>query len=129
MAEAKTNKIDAGALGTTEDNTLEDQWGNKREIDTEKYPDDSPAHQGVHTPPSGRGGMSPKARPDHQDMFPANPEPSEHAKKRGEENAKVARGEVSPVNPEGTEPDFLKDISNEDVKPGRSTNTTRETTK
>ncbi len=36
------------------------------------------------TPPSGQGGKTPKDRPDHQDMFPPNPEPSESAKAWGE---------------------------------------------
>jgi hypothetical protein len=86
-----------------EPNTLKDRWGNERPYDPEKYPDDSPAHKGDITKPSGQGGATPKSRPDHQDMFPANPEPSASAKEKGEENDRVAQGEVSPVNPDGVD--------------------------
>lgn len=58
--------------------------GDKAEIDLEKYPDDSAAHDGQATRPSGQGGATPKSRPDYQDMFPKNPEPSETAKAWGE---------------------------------------------
>lgn len=40
------------------------------------------------TPPSGQGGKSPKSRPDHQDIWPPNPEPSESAKAKAEEDEK-----------------------------------------
>ena len=36
------------------------------------------------TPPSGQGGKTPKNRPDYQDQWPPNPEPSESAKAWGE---------------------------------------------
>ena len=78
-----------------ESNVLKDQWGREHDWDAERYPDGSPAKEGNITKPSGQGGTTPKARPDHQDMFPANPEPSEHARAKGEENDRVARGEVS----------------------------------
>jgi hypothetical protein len=41
------------------------------------------------TPPSGQGGETPKSRPDYQDMWPPNPEPSDEAKAWGEKIAKV----------------------------------------
>lgn len=44
-----------------------------------------------------------ESRPDYQDMWPANPEPSESAKAKGEENDKVDKGEVSPINPDGVD--------------------------
>ena len=59
---------------------LPDEHGEVPEIDFSKYPDDSAAHSGKATPPSGQGGATPKRRPDYQDQFPANPEPSESAK-------------------------------------------------
>jgi hypothetical protein len=59
---------------------MPDEYGNVRDIDKSKYPDDSAAAKGTATPPSGQGGQTPKSRPDYQDQFPANPEPSEHAK-------------------------------------------------
>jgi len=68
---------------------MPDEYGNVRDIDTEKYPDDSAAHKGTATPPSGQGGQSPKSRPDYQDQFPANPEPSEHAREWGEKIREV----------------------------------------
>ena len=85
-----------------ESNVLKDRWGNERPWDPEKYPDDSPAKRGHITKPSGQGGANPKSRPDHQDMFPQNPPPSETAKAKGEENDRIMQGEVSPVNPDAT---------------------------
>ena len=85
-----------------ESNVLKDRWGNERPWDPEKYPDHSAAKEGHITPPSGQGGATPKSRPDHQDMFPANPPPSRSAEEKGREDEKVMRGEVSPVNPDGT---------------------------
>ena len=101
--EAPTRGVGARA----EPNTLSDQFGNERPYDAEKYPDDSPAKTGNITQPSGQGGITPKSRPDHQDMFPPNPEPSESAREKGEENDRVLRGEVSPVSgePYGATPD------------------------
>ena len=55
-------------------------YGEVAEIDKSKYPDDSPANKGKATPPSGQGGETPKSRPDYQDQWPPNPEPSESAK-------------------------------------------------
>ena len=63
---------------------MPDLHGDVADIDTEKYPDDSAAHEGQATPPSGQGGWSPKSRPDYQDQFPANPEPSDTAKEWGD---------------------------------------------
>jgi hypothetical protein len=83
-----------------EPNVLKDRLGDERPWDPEKYPDDSPAKKGHITKPSGQGGANPKSRPDHQDMFPQNPPPSETAKAKGEENDRLMRGEVSPVNPD-----------------------------
>ena len=68
-----------------EPNTLKDKFGIERPYDPEKYPEGSPAREGSTTKPSGQGGATPKSRPDHQDMFPPNPEPSESAKAKGEE--------------------------------------------
>jgi len=110
-AERTVTKIETEGLDQSEDNTLTDQFGNKHEIEKERYPEDSPAKQDVHTTPSGKGGLSPKSRPDHQDMFPANPPPSEHARARGEQNDKVTRGEVSPVNPDGTDWQDIKAVA------------------
>ena len=93
-----------------EPNTLKDMLGEERPYDPERYPDGSAAKEGHITRPSGQGGATPKARPDHQDMFPANPPPSESAAEKGEENDRLIRGEVSPVNPDG-EP--VKGDSNE----------------
>lgn len=103
MSETEAPATEAGGTQQpAEPNTLTDQFGNERTWDAEKYPEGSAARDGTITKPSGAGGITPKARPDHQDMFPANPEPSESAKAKGEENDRVLRGEVSPVNPEGT---------------------------
>lgn len=63
--------------------------GEVAEIDKAKYPEGSGGAKGTATPPSGQGGETPKARPDYQDMFPPNPEPSETAKAWGEKIAKV----------------------------------------
>ena len=41
---------------TAEPNTLEDQWGDKREWDPDRYPEGSPAREGKITKPSGRVG-------------------------------------------------------------------------
>jgi len=68
---------------------MPDEYGEVAEIDTSKYPDDSAAHKGTATPPSGQGGMTPKRRPDYQDQFPANPEPSPEAKAWGEKIREV----------------------------------------
>ena len=62
--------------------------------------------------------MTPKARPDHQDMFPANPEPSEHAKAEQERNRRIEKGEVSAVNPDESS-----------TKPAKTTTTTTKETK
>ena len=62
---------------------MPDQWGNKADIETERYPETAAAHSGKATPPSGQGGSNPKSRPDYQDQFPANPEPSDVAKEWG----------------------------------------------
>jgi hypothetical protein len=75
----ETHKIEA----------LPDENGDVPDIDFEKYPDDSAAHRGEATPPSGQGGASPKRRPDYQDQFPENPPPSESAKAWGEKIRKV----------------------------------------
>ena len=80
-----------------ESNVLKDRWGDERPWDPERYPEDSAAREGKITKPSGQGGATPKSRPDHQDMFPKNPEPSDSAKEKGEENDRIDRGEVSPV--------------------------------
>jgi len=63
---------------------MPDQWGNVAEIKREKYPEGSGGAKGKATAPSGQGGSTPKARPDYQDMFPPNPEPSDTAKEWGE---------------------------------------------
>jgi len=68
---------------------MPDEQGRVKDIPFEKYPDDSAAHSGKATPPSGQGGQTPKSRPDYQDQFPANPEPSDTAKEWGEKIAKV----------------------------------------
>lgn len=65
--------------------------------DRERYPEGSPARTGKTTPPSGMGGLTPKSRPDHQDMFAPNPPPSEATAKKGEDNE--AKGLVGPVQP------------------------------
>lgn len=39
--------------------------------------------------PAGDGGASPKSRPDHQDIWPPNPEPSESAQAKAKENAEL----------------------------------------
>jgi len=62
---------------------MPDQWGEKADIKTEQYPETAAAHSGTATPPSGQGGAMPKSRPDYQDQFPANPEPSDVAKEWG----------------------------------------------
>jgi hypothetical protein len=68
---------------------LPDEYGDVAEIKTEKYPDDSAAHRGEATGPSGQGGASPKSRPDYQDQFPENPPPSDTAKAWGEKVREV----------------------------------------
>ena len=55
-----------------EPNTLKNRDGEEQKWDPQDYPDGSPAREGHITKPSGQGGATPKARPDHQDMFPAN---------------------------------------------------------
>jgi hypothetical protein len=69
---------------THEIEAMPDKWGNQRDMELDRYPETSAAREGQATPPSGQGGASPKSRPDYQDMFPANPEPSETAKAWGE---------------------------------------------
>ena len=50
----------------------------------------SPAAEGKDpTPPSGQGGKNPKSRPDHQDIWPPNPEPSDSAKEKAKENEEL----------------------------------------
>jgi hypothetical protein len=63
---------------------MPDLHGDVKDIDFDKYPDTSAAHSGKATPPSGQGGATPKSRPDYQDQFPANPEPSDTAREWGE---------------------------------------------
>lgn len=87
----------------SESNVLKNKFGDEVPWDGSVYPDGSPAKEGHSTPPSGQGGATPKSRPDYQDMWPANPEPSESAKAKGEENDKVDKGEVSPINPDGVD--------------------------
>ena len=70
----ETHKIEA----------MPDLYGEVADIDTSKYPDDSPAHKGEATGPSGQGGATPKRRPDYQDQFPENPPPSESAREWAE---------------------------------------------
>ena len=85
-------RSEASTGETAEPNTLKDKFGIERPYDGEKYPDESPAHQGRTTKPSGQGGANPKSRPDHQDMFPPNPEPSESARAKGEELDALEQG-------------------------------------
>ena len=92
----------AGKEATTgeaaESNVLKDRWGQERPWDPERYPEDSAAREGHITKPSGQGGATPKSRPDHQDMFPANPLPDDEAtREKIELNEKMERGEVSPI--------------------------------
>ena len=84
---------DKDHLEQAEPNTLKDRWGNERPYDASKYPDDSAAHEGHITKPSGQGGATPKSRPDHQDMFPKNPEPSAGTKEYGDRLRKIEQGE------------------------------------
>lgn len=76
---------------------LTDQRGNKVEVDTSRLPDDAPAKTGKTTPPSGQGGANPHDGVSYQDMWAPNPEPSESAKAKGEENDKVATGDTNDV--------------------------------
>jgi hypothetical protein len=59
---------------------MPDENGEVAEIDKSRYPEGSAAAKGTATPPSGQGGQTPKRRPDYQDQWPPNPEPSETAK-------------------------------------------------
>jgi len=70
----ETHKIEA----------MPDEFGEVADIDTSKYPDDSPAGRGEATGLSGQGGATPKRRPDYQDQFPENPPPSESAREWAE---------------------------------------------
>ena len=70
-----------------------DHFGETREGDRDRYPEGSPAREGSTTPPSGQGGASPHDGVSHQDQFPPNPEPSESAAAKGEENDRAAKGE------------------------------------
>jgi hypothetical protein len=70
---------------------MTDWKGDRRDLDLDKYPDDAQAHEGVATRPSGQGGKTPKSRPDYQDMFPKNPEPSDIAKEWGEKVDEVGQ--------------------------------------
>jgi len=76
-----------------EPNTLKDKWGNEREWDPQRYPEDSPAREGHITKPSGQGGATPKARPDHQDMFPKNAEPDSATLEYADRLARKEQGE------------------------------------
>jgi hypothetical protein len=76
-----------------EPNFIKDRWGNERRWEGEKYPDGSPAHEGHITKPSGQGGASPKTRPDHQDMFPANPPPDEQTLEYADRLRRQEQGE------------------------------------
>ena len=72
-----------------------DQFGETREGDRDRYPEGSPAREGQTTRPSGQGGATPHDGISHQDQFPPNPEPSDSARKKGEENDRIAKGEIS----------------------------------
>ena len=52
---------------------------------------DTPAGNKVPGPdgPAGDGGATPRSDPDHQYQFPPNPEPSDSAREKAEENAKL----------------------------------------
>jgi hypothetical protein len=90
MAETTQNDIakDANERSVNRDKheieAMPDDKGDKRDMELDRYPETSAARDGQATPPSGQGGKTPKSRPDYQDMFPANPEPSETAKEWGE---------------------------------------------
>jgi hypothetical protein len=73
----------------------EDHFGNKHEGDRDRYPEGSPAREGQTTRPSGQGGASPHDGTSYQDQFVPNPEPSEAARKKGEENDRIAKGEIT----------------------------------
>jgi hypothetical protein len=74
-----------------------DHFGNERDVDTDRFPEGSPAREGSTTRPSGQGGASPHDGISYQDQFVPNPPPSESAAKKGEENDRVSRGEVTEV--------------------------------
>lgn len=74
---------------------LKDHFGQEADYDEGRYPEGSPARDREMTRPSGQGGASPKNRPDYQDQWPKNPPPSESARAKGEENDRIARGEVT----------------------------------
>jgi hypothetical protein len=100
-----------------EPNTLKDRWGNERPYDPELYPEGSAAREGKVTGPSGQGGATPKARPDHQDMFPPNPEPSAHAKDWGERLERAEQGEdVDFTTPAGTSAKAAPAAKKDDTK-------------
>lgn len=82
----------------SDDAKLTDQFGREVEVDTSKLPDDAPAKTGETTRPSGQGGATPHDGISYQDKFSPNPPPSESAAAKGEENDRVARGEVSEVD-------------------------------
>src|SRR5262245_38792566 len=74
------------------------QFGEVPDVNTDLYPEGAPAKGGSATPPSGQGGITPHDGISYQDKWPPNPEPSESAKAKGEENDRVLRGEVSQVD-------------------------------
>lgn len=74
-----------------------DQFGNEVDQRRERFPEDSPAAKGETSPPSGQGGATPHDGISYQDQFPPNPPPSESAAEKGEENDRIARGEVTDV--------------------------------
>lgn len=90
-----------GGASTGEKVPLEaprDHFGNTREGDRDRYPEGSPAREGQTTRPSGQGGATPHDGVSYQDQFVPNPEPSESAKAKGEENDRIATGDTNPVN-------------------------------
>ena len=112
---------------TAEPNTLKDRWGNEHPYDPERYPEGSAAREGKITKPSGQGGATPKARPDHQDMFPPNPEPSAHAKEYGERLSRQEQGEEVDLQAPLTAVDERKTKKGETTTTSPTTTTTKET--
>lgn len=76
------------------------QWGEEPDHEhLKRLDDEAPGKSGKTTPPSGQGGATPHDGVSYQDYFAPNPEPSESAAKKGEENDEIQTGDTNPVIP------------------------------
>lgn len=82
-SDTSSSKDTTSKIGDTTTDA-ESVGGKKVEIDEERMNEYAKAHGS--RAPSGQGGATPRTTPDHQDMFPPNPEPSKWANEKAKEN-------------------------------------------